>query len=509
MLNKTRPLLALLTLSLAASAGALGTTAGTTISNTGTVAYTTDDGVTSTQTSTVSATVAQVYAVSVTPDNSITTPVTPGQVVYTPGNTTAAQQNILTYTLSNPGNGTDTFNVTTSAVSANVVAANIRYFADTNNNGVYDAGTDVQITAPVSLPADGSIKFFAVYTTPANTTGGTNFDITPAGTSVGDSSKTDINNLGRITQKSLYDLSFGSLDAKTDTTPGTVTYAQTVTNTGNVNLNASSFALSATPVDTTSGSGAFTQTYTVTIAGATSAPFATPQAALNAALGAGTIAPAGSFILNSAVTANSTLSSGNKEVLTLGAAIAGVTNSNSVNTNESTAITLTDTTTIVKGNATISKTQALCTYTGVVSSSNPPVCPASSGAASTALTVKPGDYVVYYLKATSTGTGNILATKVKDALPLGVSIYSLAATSTQAGTILYSIDGTTWVTSPTSLTVANGATVYAALDTNGDSTITTADAISSPNSILFRIKVMVNNGGTVSTTPVTDAQAVN
>ena len=503
MLNKTRPLLALLTLSLASLAGALGTTAGTTISNTGTVAYTTDDGVTSTQTSTVSATVAQVYAVSVTPDS---TTATPGQTVYTAGNTTAAQQSVLTYTLSNPGNGTDSYNVTTNAVSATVVAANVRYYADTNGNGVYDSGTDVQITTPVSLPADGSIKFFAVYTTPAYAAGGTNYDITPAATSVGDNTKTDTNNLGRITQKSLYDLSFTTPDAKNDTTPGTVTYAQTVTNTGNVNLAAGSFALSATPVDTVSGTGAFTQTYTVTIGGTTSAAFATPQAALNAALGAGTIAPGGTFILNSAVTANNALSSGNKEVLTLGAAIAGVTNSASVNTNESTAITLTDTTTIVKGSATISKTQALCGTSGSTAANT---CPASSGAASTAITVKPGDYVVYYLKATSTGTGNIYATKLKDVLPAGISIYSLAATSTQAGTILYSTDGTTWTNTPTNLSVPNGATVYAALDTNGDNTITVADTISGANSVLFRIKVLVNNGGTVNTTPQTDAQAVN
>lgn len=503
MLNKSRPLLALLTLSLASLAGALGTTAGTTISNTGTVAYTTDDGVTSTQTSTVSATVAQVYAVSVSPHG---TTATPGQVVYTSGNTTTAQTTALTYTLSNPGNGTDSYNVTTNAVSTNVTGANVRYYADTNNSGVYAPGVDALITGPISLPADGSVKFFAVYTTPANATGGTNYDITPAATSVGDNTKTDTSNLGRITQKSLYDLSFAAPDAKNITTPGTVTYAQTVTNTGNVNLAAGSFALSAAPVDTVSGTGAFTQTYTVTIAGVTGAAFATPQAALNAALGTNTVAPGGSFILNSAVTANSTLISGNKEVLTLGAAIAGVTNTSSVNTNESTAITLTDTSTVIKGSATISKTQALC---GTSGSTAVTTCPASSGAANTAITVRPGDYVVYYLKASSTGTGNIYATKLKDALPAGVSIYSLAATSTQTGTILYSTDGTTWTSNPATLTVPNGATVYAALNTTGTNTITTADTITGTNSVLFRIKVMVNNGGAVNTTPQADTQAVN
>ena len=499
---RTRPFLLTLALGLTSAACATGTAAGTTITNTGYVDYVDDTGVTSTATSTpVSATVAQVYSVSVTPDG---TTATPGQTVYTSGNTTGAQTTALTYTLTNPGNGTDAFNVTTSAVSANVTAANVKYYLDTNGNGVYDAGIDTLISGPVSLAADASKVFFAVYTTPAAAPAGTQYDITPAATSNGDATKTDTNNLGRIVQKSIYDLTFTATQAKTITTPGTASYTQTLTNTGNAPLSAAQIALSAAAADTVATGGTFTQSYTVTNGGATTAAFSTPQAAANSALSAGNLAPGSVLTLNTTVTANNTLASGNKEILTLGAAITGITNSASVNNNVSTALTVTDTSTVVKGLGTISKTQALC---GTSGSTTPANCPASTGASTSAITVKPGDYVVYYLSATNAGTGNIFATKLRDALPTNVSIYSLGATSTQAGTMLYSVNGTTWTTNPTTLSIPNGATVYAAVDTNADGTITTADTLTSGSSVLFRIKVSVN--GTVNTTPVTDGQVIN
>lgn len=498
----TRTFLLTLALGLTGAAGAAGTAAGTTISNTGYVDYVDDTGATSTATSTaVSATVAQVYAVNVTPDG---TTASPGQTVYTSANTTSAQTTALTYTLTNPGNGTDTYNITTSAVSANVTAASVKYYLDTNGNGVYDAGVDTLISGPVSLAADASKVFFAVYTTPAAAPAGTQYDITPAAASTGDATKTDTNNLGRIVQKSIYDLTFTATQAKSITTPGTASYTQTLTNTGDAPLSAAQIALSAAAADTVAAGGAFTQNYTVTISGVTTPSFSTPQAALNNALGAGTLA-AGSFLtLNTTVTANNALVSGNKEILTLGAAITGVTNSTSANNNVPSALTITDTSTVVKGLGTISKTQALC---GTSGSTTPANCPASSGASTSGITVKPGDYVVYYLLATNAGSSNIFATKVRDALPANVSIYSLGATSTQTGTVLYSVNGTTWTNNAATLNVPNGATVYAAVDTNADGTITAADTLAPGSSVLFRIKVSVN--GTVNSTPVTDSQAIN
>ncbi|MGY2896799.1 beta strand repeat-containing protein [Deinococcus sp. UYEF24] len=507
MMRPYRTLLSLLTLSLAASAGAVGTSAGNTISNTGYVDYVDDTGASSTAASTpVSATVAQVFAVSVTPDSS---GATPGQTVYTAGNTTGTQTTALKYVLSNPGNGTDTFNITTAAVSANVTAANVKYYLDNTATGggsvigSYDA-TDTLISGPVNLAADGTKVFFAVYTTPANDAAGTQYDVTPAATSTGDNTKTDVNNLGRIITKSVYDLTFTATQAKNITTPGTAVYVQTLTNTGNAPLTAAQILLSASAADTVSGTGAFTQSYTVTVGGTTSASFATPQAALNSALGAGTLAPGAALTLNTTVTANNALASGNREILTLGAAITGVTNSATANNNVPALVLVTDTSTVIKGLGTITKTQALCGTSGSTTAAN---CPASSGASTTAITVKPGDYVVYYLSATNTGTGSIFATKVRDALPAGVSIYSLAATSTQAGTMLYSINGTAWTGNATSLSVPNGATVYAAVDTNTDGTITSADTLTTGGSVLFRIKVTVN--GTVNTTPASDPQTVN
>ncbi len=506
-------LIALLTFTLAANAGALGVASGSTISNTGYADFTTDDGVSATATSTpVSATVAQVFAVSVTPDG---TTATPGQVVYTAGNTTGAQTTALTYTLSNPGNGTDTFNITTSAVSANVTAANVKYYTDTDGNGVYTPGTDTLITAAVSLAADATKVFFAVYTTPANTTGATNFDVTPAATSVGDATKTDANNLGRIVQKNLYDLSFTATQAKTITTPGTAVYAQTITNTGNVVLTAAQIVLAASAADTTSGgsalaAGSFTQSYTVTIGGTTFASAATPQAALNTALGAGTLAVNAVATLNTTVTSNTGRAAGDKDVLTLSAGITGVTNSVSAFNLGATPITVTDTSTVVKGAGTVTKTQALCGVSGITT---PASCPASGGAVATGITVKPGDYVVYYLTATNVGSGNLFNTRVRDVLPAGVSIYSLAAISSQAGNVLYSTTGgataADWKADPTTLTVPNGATVYAGFDTDANGIVNASDVLPAGKNILFRIKVKVNDGVTAPTAPVTDAQTVS
>jgi uncharacterized repeat protein (TIGR01451 family) len=504
-------LIALLTLSLASAAGALGTTAGSTISNTGFVDYTTDDGVSATATSTaVSATVLQVYAVNISPDG---TAAAPGQTVYT-GNTTAAQITALTYTLRNDGNGTDNFTLTAPAVSSSVTTAGgtVSYYVDAAGGtaGVYDPGVDTLVSGNISLTADATKTFYTVYTVPANTVGGTAFDITPGAVSVGDATKTDANNLGRIIQKTLYSLSFAAPAASNVTTPGVATYTQTLTNTGNTPLTAAQIALSGTPVDTVAAGGLFTITYKVTYNGVTPATSsATPQAALLAAMGASTLAASGvtsTATLTTTVTANNLLASGNTDVLTLSAAVTGIVNSASVNNNTATAITLADTTTVIKGAGSVTKTQALC---GLSGSTAPASCPVSSGAATTAISVKPGDYVVYYISATNSGTGNILGTKVRDVLPAGVSIHSLAAASTQAGTVLYSINGTAWTPTPGTLTVVNAATVYAAVDTNADGTITAADTVATNKTVLFRIKVKVNDGGTVNTVPQTDAQTVN
>jgi uncharacterized repeat protein (TIGR01451 family) len=505
-------LIALLTLSLAATAGALGTTAGSTISNTGFVDYTTDDGVSATATSIpVSATVLQVYAVTITPDG-ITA--TPGQTVYTAGNTGAAQVTALTYTLKNPGNGTDSFTLSTAAISATVTAAGgaVSYYIDAAVGGtanVYDPGIDTLVSGAISLAADATKTFYAVYTVPAAATGGTAYDLTPGAVSVGDATKTDVNNLGRIIQKNLYSLSFAAPAASNVTTPGAATYTQTLTNTGNTALSAAQIALSGTPVDTVAAGGLFTHGYQVTYNGVTSASFTTPQAALAAAMGAGTLGTSGvtsTATLITTITANNLLASGNTDVLTLGAAVTGVTNSVSANNNTAVPVTLADTTTVVKGAGSVTKTQALC---GLSGSTAPASCPASSGAAGTAISVRPGDYVVYYISATNSGTGNILGTKVRDLLPAGVSIYSLGASSTQAGTVLYSINGATWTPTAGTLAVANGATVYAAVDTNADGTITAADTVAATKTVLFRIKVKVNDGGAVNTAPQTDAQIVN
>ena len=501
-------LLALLTLSLAASAAAVGTASGSTITNTGFVDYTTDDGVSSTATSNVvSATVTQVYSVLVTPDGTTTSP---GQTVYTGSNTTAANQVALTYTLKNTGNGADSFTIATAATTV-PGGTGISYYLDTNGNGVYDAGTDTLVSGAVSLAADASKLFFAVYTVPANTAGGTQYDITPSGTSVGDATKTDANNLGRIIQKQVYDFSFTSSQSKTVTTPGTATFSNVVTNTGNTAIPIGTFSATSTLTDTNSSgtalaAGSFTDAFTVTLNGTTYASAATLAGAFSNASAGGSLAVGSVLTVTTSVSAPAGRTVGDKDSALLSVLLSGLTNSASLNNNRSTALTNTDLTTVVKGLGAVSKTQALCGLTGATAFNT---CPASSGAASTAISVRPGDYVVYYVAGSNSGNSAVFNTRLRDALPAGVSVQSLAAVSSQAGTVLYSIDGATWTSDPTTLSVANGATVYAALDTNASGTITVTDTLSPAATLLFRIKVKVNDGTPNNTVPLTDAQTVS
>lgn len=511
-MKKLHGLLALITLSLAASAGAAVTLtpAGTVISNTGYVDYTTDDNVTVTNAASnvVSATVSAVYGVTVSPNGDTTTP---GQTVYTNSTTTAATTAVLTYTLTNSGNATDSFNLTTVA-GGNTVAASVSYYLETSAtpNG-YTAGTDTLITSINSLPADGTTKtFYAVYTVPAGTAGGAQFDITPVATSVADSTKVDTNNLGRIIETSIYDFTFGASQTGTVKTPGTQTYTNTLTNTGNTAIPLANLVLTSGQTDTTSGgaalaAGSFTDTFTVTIGGTTYASAGTLAGALTNAAAASSVPVAGTVVVTSIVTAPAGRTAGDTDLLSLQASLTGVTTGTSVY-NKSSPVAISDTTTVIKGLGTVGKTQALCGTSGSTAMNT---CPASTGAASTGISVKPGDYVVYYLSATNSGTSNIMNTRVRDTLPANVSIASLAAVSTQAGTVLFSTNGTSWTASPTTLTVANGATVYAALDTDASGTITTADTLAPGSRILFRIKVRINDATAAVMVPQSDPQTVN
>lgn len=108
-------------------------------------------------------------------------------------------------------------------------------------------------------------------------------------------------------------------------------------------------------------------------------------------------------------------------------------------------------------------------------------------------TAYPGETLTYTVIATNIGTGNLTQVIVTDSLPAYTNFVSVSATISGFPTgaqVLYSTNGTTWsTTAPTSLPA--GGSIYVAVDTNSDNTITSAD-IMPPAAIItitFRVQV--------------------
>jgi len=145
------------------SAYALGTTAGTDIVNTATVNYTVGGvGQTPVPSNTVTFEVDRKVDLTVT--NGVATTTNPGLT-----------NRALIYTVSNTGNGTDSFTFTTANQAGdNFDVTNLRVYRDNGATpNVFD-GTDTLITAgtPVSFTADQSIVFFVVSDIPLTPTNG-------------------------------------------------------------------------------------------------------------------------------------------------------------------------------------------------------------------------------------------------------------------------------------------------------------------------------------------------
>jgi uncharacterized repeat protein (TIGR01451 family) len=103
----------------------------------------------------------------------------------------------------------------------------------------------------------------------------------------------------------------------------------------------------------------------------------------------------------------------------------------------------------------------------------------------------PGDQILYTVVAQNIGTGNLAQVVVSDPLPSYTSFVSVSASiSGFSGTVLYSTDGSTWsATAPTTLSA--GQSIYVAVDTNGDNTITSADVMPPGATITLSFRVQV------------------
>ena len=149
---------------LSTSAMATGVTAGTLIQNTASASY--DSGPTSTTVQSNTVTVKVDELLNVTTASLDSGP-----------KTADAAPAVLTFSVTNTGNGSEAFKLTADgAVSGNAFAGTIDTVAiDSNGNGVYDPGIDTVIANGAlspALAADGVIKVFVVVSLPAGTADG-------------------------------------------------------------------------------------------------------------------------------------------------------------------------------------------------------------------------------------------------------------------------------------------------------------------------------------------------
>ena len=155
-----------LTGGVVSNASALGTASGTSISNSATVDYLVG-GVNQTDvnSNTVTFVVDTKIDLTVAESGSAVTSVTP-----------AATGQVLTFTVTNTGNATQDFNLSSTALSGgagafggtdNFDATGVSIFVDANSNGTYESGTDTT-TSINDLVADGSVSVFIVATIPAS-----------------------------------------------------------------------------------------------------------------------------------------------------------------------------------------------------------------------------------------------------------------------------------------------------------------------------------------------------
>jgi uncharacterized repeat protein (TIGR01451 family) len=142
-------------------AHAVGTTAGTTISNTATASYTDPVGtVVNVPSNQVDIRVDEILDVTVVTAD-------PGDVATLPG----ATNQILSFIVTNTGNGSEAFRLSPiNAIGGDAFdPTTTSLVIDTNGNGVYDAGVDTVYTAgsndPVLAP-DTSVKIFVLSTIP-------------------------------------------------------------------------------------------------------------------------------------------------------------------------------------------------------------------------------------------------------------------------------------------------------------------------------------------------------
>ena len=148
---------------LQSTAAVAAPAAGTVIGNQATATYVDATSTTRTTLSNVvQTTVSQVKSFTLTSNNSKTA--APGQTVYYP------------HTITNSGNGTDTYALNTATAGGAVTQTNLLYYIDANGDGVPDNNTPITSSGPI--PAGTQFNFVVAGTVPGSATAGSSGTIT-------------------------------------------------------------------------------------------------------------------------------------------------------------------------------------------------------------------------------------------------------------------------------------------------------------------------------------------
>lgn len=460
-----------------------GLAAGSVVQNTALLEGVNDNGTAYNQSSnTVSITVQQVYDVLVTPDG---TTATPGQtVIATPGT-----EGVLTYAVQNTGNGPDSYTLSlpsdTQGLNASIFIESDGVPGYSAGDTMYSAGEQV-FESPVALDTGESKTFYVVYQVPADTAGGTTFDFSPTGTSVGDTTQTDSNNVGRIQTQNVLSLTVTPTDLSAQTTVGTpVVLTHSLTNTGNSPLTEDVVLNQLTLTDNTSA------TYSV---GNDTVQHATAQEAWNAWLALNPDGLAAGDAVDVRVTVSLPTTAVLNDVVTVtNQAYISTVDTPAVDnrTEQAAAQPFNETVTTLQARAAVTKGQQVCSSSVTPEGETRVTCgPALS---TDPLTVKPCEVVMYGVTATNTGTAPLLGARLSDPFPTELVLKAVRVQENGVGTPFLNFFvnyGGGWT--PMTNIVQNGVTVgqeaslngYApgntvtvAADSDNDGLITAADAL--------------------------------